>query len=130
MAFDDQKRKNNKGVSSSTRKLGACGETLAVNYLESQGHQILHRNLHCRFTELDIISMKDGVLCFVEVKYRKNLSFGHPLESISPLKIGRLKKGISWYLATYGDIGQNGIRLLFLSVLGEENPEFLIVPYE
>ena len=56
------------------------------------------RGFHCRFGEIDLIARKDGVLCFVEVKTRTNLSCGLPREYVTPKKQERLRKTAAWYL--------------------------------
>lgn len=38
----------------------------------ADGHEIIERNWRTRYCETDIVSMKDDVLWFTEVKYRKN----------------------------------------------------------
>ena len=45
-----------------------------------------------------LIARKDGVLCFVEVKTRTNLSCGLPREYVTPQKQERLRKTAAWYL--------------------------------
>ena len=52
-----------------TKDFGALGEDLAVRLMESQGMQILHRNLHIgKMGELDIVAMDGVTLVFCEVK--------------------------------------------------------------
>ncbi|EGO4876756.1 YraN family protein [Campylobacter lari] len=43
-------------------------EDLAYEYLKTQGFEILKRNFHSKFGEIDIIAKKDKILHFVEVK--------------------------------------------------------------
>ncbi|WP_258107684.1 YraN family protein [Campylobacter lari] len=47
---------------------GKKGEDLACEYLKTQGFEILKRNFHSKFGEIDIIAKKDKILHFVEVK--------------------------------------------------------------
>ncbi|WP_168236858.1 YraN family protein, partial [Campylobacter fetus] len=47
---------------------GFKGENMAAKYLVSQGFEILEKNFHSKFGEIDIIAKKDDVLHFVEVK--------------------------------------------------------------
>lgn len=49
---------------------GNYGEDLACQYLATNNFQILTRNFHCQFGEIDIIAAKDAVIHFVEVKNR------------------------------------------------------------
>ena len=64
------------------RKIGNIYEDMACNYLKQQGVLILQRNFHIRQGEIDIVGSKDGVLLFIEVKYRKNVSKGFPQEAV------------------------------------------------
>ncbi|WP_257928377.1 UPF0102 domain-containing protein [Campylobacter lari] len=47
---------------------GKKGEDLACEYLKKHGFEILQRNFHSKFGEVDIIAKKDEILHFVEVK--------------------------------------------------------------
>ena len=48
--------------------IGNAGETIAQNYLQTQGCTITQRNYHSRFGEIDIIAESDDALLFIEVK--------------------------------------------------------------
>ena len=74
------------------------GEAEVANYLRRRGYTLLAHGFHCRFGEIDLIARKDGVLCFVEVKTRTNLSCGLPREYVTPKKQERLRKTAAWYL--------------------------------
>ena len=63
-----------------SRAEGTWGEAEVANYLRRRGYTLLAHGFHCRFGEIDLIARKDGVLCFVEVKTRTNLSCGLPPE--------------------------------------------------
>ncbi|MCV3382845.1 YraN family protein [Campylobacter sp. IFREMER_LSEM_CL292] len=47
---------------------GKKGEELACEFLKIQGFEILKRNFHSKFGEIDIIAKKDKILHFIEVK--------------------------------------------------------------
>lgn len=51
--------------------LGKKGEDFAANFLEKIGYEIIERNFHSRYGEIDIIAKKDEYIAFVEVKTRK-----------------------------------------------------------
>lgn len=72
--------------------LGARGEQLAAAHLEAAGYDILDRNWRCRHGELDIVAAQAGELVFVEVKTRSGTGYGHPLEAITAVKLGRLRQ--------------------------------------
>ena len=84
----------------SSRGLGRRGEELAAQYLTAQGYTIVRRNYRAPRGEIDIIASRDGVLLFVEVKYRQDLTQGHPAEAITPRKIARLRQAVGAYLAS------------------------------
>ncbi len=62
---------------------GKSGEQIAVKHLKSKGYKILDTNYRSRHGEIDIVCMHKGMLVFVEVKSRKNLSFGLPREAVT-----------------------------------------------
>ena len=69
------------------QKTGSKGEIIAADYLIKQGYQILERNYRHKRNEIDIICSKGNFLIFVEVKTRKNNTFGNPEEHVSQKQI-------------------------------------------
>ena len=47
------------------RRIGDAGERLAADYLVSQGHRILARNVRRREGEIDLITLDGDTLVFV-----------------------------------------------------------------
>ncbi len=68
--------------------------------MKEEGYFILDRNYRNRYGEIDIIAKKDKCLIFIEVKTRTNLNYGDPLETINKLKISRIKRLASFYIAS------------------------------
>ena len=64
------------------RKTGSEKELLAAEFLEKNGVRVLDRNYRTARGEIDLIGMKDEVLIFFEVKYRKTMQFGYPQEAV------------------------------------------------
>jgi len=62
---------------------GKEGENLAVDYLLNKGYELLARNYRFKRAEVDVIVKKDKLLCFVEVKLRSSIEFGHPEDFVS-----------------------------------------------
>ncbi len=89
-------------------RLGALGETLAVERLEALGYRILERNYRCRFGELDCVAVHRGTLVFVEIKARRTAGFGGPLEAVDRPKRRRLTRLAHQYLAErrVGEVAQ------------------------
>ncbi len=75
--------------------LGRKGEDLTAAYLKKHGYKILERNYETPFGEADIIALKDGVYCFIEVKTRESDAFGLPSEAVDARKRERYRK-IAW----------------------------------
>ncbi len=66
---------------SKKRKFGNLGEDIVVLYLKQSGHIILDRNYLKRSGEIDIVSKKDGIIHFFEVK-SKNSYVPHETDSL------------------------------------------------
>ena len=71
---------------------GRKAETAARNYLEMRGYEILEQNWRLPGHEIDIIVRKDGVIHFVEVRYRARDEQGGGFDSITPSKVKRMRK--------------------------------------
>ncbi len=97
------------------RAIGQIGENIAIEYLKAKGYKVLKTNYVKNHGEIDIITEFNNTIVFVEVKYRKNLSFGHPLESISEKKIRKILETANLYLID-NDINKN-IRFDVVSIL-------------
>ena len=78
--------------------IGRWGEDYTAEYLRQNGYRILHRNWHCRYGELDIIALRDGILAFVEVKTRAEHSMVSPEEAVSASKQKKLLLAAECYL--------------------------------
>lgn len=81
------------------KQFGSWAEEQASRYLAAKGYKILARNWHCRFGELDIVAKKDKVIHFIEVKARRQFSFGFPEEALTEAKQHKLLMAITGYLA-------------------------------
>ncbi len=80
-------------MSNLKRATGGGGEDLAVAYLERQGWSILARNWRCREGEIDIVARDpSGAVAVCEVKCRRGLGFGAPLEAVTYAKVRRLRR--------------------------------------
>jgi len=78
--------------------LGKLGEKIAENHLIKKVYIIEFKNFKCKFGEIDIIAKKDNNLIFIEVKTRTSKSYGYPVESISRIKIRKIKNVVDFFL--------------------------------
>jgi len=89
-------KKESKG--SATQRKGWAMEKIAESHLQNAGLELLERNFHCRYGEIDLICRDKTSLVFVEVKYRKNNSQLSPLESVTLSKQKKLSQAAQYYL--------------------------------
>ena len=77
---------------------GRWGENITCSYLQKKGFVILDRNYRCYFGEIDIIAFSGNMICFIEVKMRNTKNYGLGSESITYIKINRIKRSAQYYL--------------------------------
>ena len=79
------------------KRTGNQGEEIASNYLGSHGYRVIERNFTCKGGEVDIIATKDKVLIFIEVKTRRDLSYGVPQLAVNSFKQRQISKAaLTW----------------------------------
>lgn len=69
---------------------GQIAEDTAAQYLEDSGYRIIDRNWKTKFCEIDVVASKDGVVHFVEVKYRSSDKYGSGFDYITPSKLRQM----------------------------------------
>ena len=67
-------------------KVGKKYENKVAAYLRDKGYTIFERNFRFHSKEVDIIAGKDDLLVFVEVKYRRDGTFGSGLDAVTARK--------------------------------------------
>ncbi len=75
-----------------TNKTGVWGEIFAARFLRDNDYEIVSSNYYCRFGELDLVAIKNGIICFIEVKTRNQNTFIRPMEAVDEGKQDRIKK--------------------------------------
>ena len=84
--------------------MGAWAEHQAGLFLTANGFQVLHKNYHSRFGEIDLIARNAQDLIFVEVKARSQTKYGQSHEVISNSKQKKIIKTALTYLSEYPDM--------------------------
>ena len=69
---------------------GVRGEAIAARYLLEKGFIIRECNWRSGHKEIDIVAQEDDVLVFVEVKTRRNDTYGDASDAVTPMKMRRL----------------------------------------
>ncbi|MFZ5966363.1 MAG: YraN family protein [Bacillota bacterium] len=102
------------------KTIGSKGETIARDYLVKKAYKIIQMNYRNHFGEIDIIAKDKDTYIFVEVKTRKNLSFGRPIEAINYKKQSHLIKTAYAYLAAK-NLSSSNFRFDAIEVLLHED---------
>lgn len=105
MKLEDKQDKRTK-----KRKLGDIGENIACDYLKRHGFEILDRNYLRKWGELDIVTQKQNIVHFIEVKsvscvtVQENVTHVtgkdtyRPEENVHPWKLKRLSRAMQTYI--------------------------------
>ena len=86
--------------------IGRQAEQAAAQYLQRLGHRILEQNWRTRWCEIDIITIKSGVVYFVEAKYRRSDAFGGGLDYITPRKLQQMRFAAEFWLAEHPGVAR------------------------
>ncbi len=78
---------------------GEIGEHLVAERLEARGHRVLERRWRGTGGEIDLITIRDGILHIVEVKTRTGDQLGGAEQSITASKRARIARTAEAYLA-------------------------------
>jgi|AntAceMinimDraft_13_1070369.scaffolds.fasta_scaffold05575_5 putative endonuclease len=92
-----------KQFTSKTQLIGKIGEDICERLLKHQKYKILERNFTCKEGEIDIVTEKNNILHFIEVKSTINNNTGfisniNPAENMTLSKIKRCQKAMLRYL--------------------------------
>ena len=124
---DDGEPATCSSVSFTTRAIGDAGEQTAADWLAADGHEIIVRNWRTRYCEIDIISMKDDVLYFTEVKYRKNSRYGGGLAAITTKKQRQMHFAAELFIAKHPQYERCDMQLLVVAVDGSNSKQSVIM---
>ena len=102
-----------------TKQLGDRGEQIVVDYLVKSGHEIVARNYKTKLFEVDIISRKNEMLYFTEVKYRSGRDFGGALDFIDKKKQQKMHLAVEGFMATHPEYA-DFTPILAVAAVGED----------
>lgn len=103
----------------SSKAIGLHYEERAVRYLKEHGYSMLARNYRCRKGEIDIVAKEEEYLCFIEVKYRTEGTFGGALSAVNLKKQQRISNTALFYLMEYGYTDDTPCRFDVLGVTAD-----------
>jgi len=103
-----------------TTKVWDIWEIIAIKYLNNKWYKVLDTNFKfSRAWEVDLIVQKYWLTIFIEVKYRNNLKFWTPEESITSQKLKKCKKTVEFYCVK-NNIDFEKIRFDVITILKQE----------
>ena len=108
----------------SPTETGRKAERAASAYLEMRGFEILERNFRRPRCEIDIIAVKDKVVQFVEVKYRRNDDQGSGFDAITSTKLRQMARGAHIWVEETKWAGE-----YMLSAIEVSGPSFAIMGF-
>jgi putative endonuclease len=79
-------------------------ERRAARWYRLRGWKIVGANVWAGGNELDLIARRGRQLRFVEVKEKRGLRYGDPLEAVSPEKQRRIRRAADTWLAAHPDL--------------------------
>ncbi|GAB3410986.1 YraN family protein [Schumannella luteola] len=85
-------------------ELGRRGERIAEEHLIRSGIRVVDRNWRCSIGEIDLVARDGDDVVFVEVKTRRGIGYGHPLEAITPVKLARLRRLAGAWCAAHPEV--------------------------
>ncbi len=120
---------------SGNKGVGNLGEEVAVNFLVGKGYKILERNFRCKGGEVDIVARdpSDKSLVFVEVKARKDLSYGVPQLAVNSFKQRQISKAALTWLSKKRQHDQNArfdVVAILLDANGLHKVEHIVNAFE
>ena len=81
--------------------LGDYGEEVAARHLRRQGMVLLDRKWRCDQGEIDLVARDGDTLVVCEVKTRRGLDYGSPIEAVTARKLSRLRRLAGCWLAQH-----------------------------
>lgn len=88
-------------------EIGKLGEREATKYLKKNNYKIIELNFSCKIGEIDIIAYHKSTIVFVEVKTRKNNTYGTPAQAVNKSKQKRIIKTALYYLQLKNKYNEN-----------------------
>lgn len=99
---------------------GQLAENIAGNYLKQQGLTTVKSNFFSRRGEIDLIMRDNEYLVFIEVRYRKQSNYGHPLETITYSKQQKILKTIQYFLLKHPQLNSLPCRIDAVAISGAD----------
>jgi len=103
---------------------GRRAETLAALWLRLKFYRVLAQRVRSHAGEIDLVALSpSGILCFVEVKTRKDEA--DAIESVSFRQRARIERAAEYYLGTHPRLRPRGVRFDVVAIVPKSLPKHL-----
>lgn len=86
-----------------TRGIGNLTEDIACQHLTKNGLTLVTKNFNHRIGEIDLIMKDKNNIVFIEVRYRKNINYGRPEETVTFKKQKKIKSTALLFIARHSE---------------------------
>lgn len=104
--------------------IGKKGEDLASEFLIAKGYSVLERNWRYKRSEIDLITKKDELIVFVEVKTKTYVAYGNPEDAVDKRKAAKVVEGAEEYIHQIDWTGD--IRFDIISIVLEKDEQRIL----
>lgn len=84
------------------QELGLLGERIAARWLRRDGWQIVAHRFRSGHRDIDLIVRQGERIAFVEVKARRGVGFGSPVDAVHPRKRRELIRSAQVWIDRFG----------------------------
>lgn len=110
---------------------GAREEDLALRHLQSQGLELVERNVRARGGELDLVMRdRNATLVIVEVRKRTHRAFGSAAESVDARKQRRIVLAARVFLARRPDLARLPARFDVVALDGDDRIDWIQAAFD
>ncbi|MBP9722030.1 MAG: YraN family protein [Gammaproteobacteria bacterium] len=102
-----------------SKRIGQEIENIALKYLLNQNLVLIIKNYYSRYGEIDLIMQDHNTLVFIEIRYRRNAQYGHPIESVTYRKKCKIYRTALSFLAKNPKFKNIQYRFDVVTLLGD-----------
>src|SRR5688572_29152811 len=89
-------------MSVARQAFGELGERIAERWLRRRGWRIVQRRFRSGHRDIDLVAERDGTVAFIEVKARKGVEFGGPVQAVNYRKRKQLERSAMVWIDRHG----------------------------
>jgi putative endonuclease len=89
-------------MSAARQAFGELGERIAERWLMRRGWRLVQRRFRSGHRDIDLVVERDGTIAFVEVKARKGVEFGGPVQAVDHRKRRQLERSAMVWIDRHG----------------------------